>query len=201
MKRFIYKYNLEMLSVFLLAEFILTMIHRAALSPGRIITGVFALLIMLHEWEELRFPGGFVELMGRKIGLDVSTIDIGKCHLPTKILILVFAVVPMIFDRVMLIVFVPIVLMCFELFIHIMGIFIHKMKKPYTPGLVTAVVMGCWGIGSGHYLFSTGLADMQDLLPAIPVFFLCFFTMGFSIFKLIGLDFKDVRAAMLKNIK
>lgn len=201
MKKFVYKYNLEILSVFLVIEFILTMLYRDILSPGRVITGVFALLIMLHEWEELRCPGGFFELMGGKMGIDMSKVDMGKCHLPTKILILVFATVPMIFDQVMVIVFVPIMLMFFELFIHIMGIFLHKMKKPYTPGLVTAALMGTWGIGSTCWLFSNGLAHVTDLLLAIPIFFLCFFTMGISIVKLIGVDMNRIRENMMGKRK
>ena len=201
MKKFIYKYNLEMLSVFLLFEFILTMVFRNQLSPGRIITGVFAIFIMLHEWEETRWPGGFFELMSGPMGVDLTKVDMGKCHLPTKILILVFSTVPLIFDKVMVVVCVPIVLMLFELFVHIMGIFVHKMKKPYTPGLVTAILMGIWGIYSIYWLFHSDLATIADLLIAIPIFFLCFFAMGFGIIKLIGLDFNKIRANMMTTKK
>lgn len=197
MKKFIFKYSLEMLSVFLTAEFIVTMIFRSVLSPGRIITGVFALLIMLHEWEETRYPGGFFQLMGRLMGIDLTTVNMGKCHLPTKILIFAFAVVPMIFDQVMVLVCVPIILMLFEMFIHIAGIFIHKLGKPYTPGLVTAIFMGITGICGAHHLIETGLASASDILLAIPAFFVCFWTMGFCIIKLIGLDFKQIRANVM----
>lgn len=199
MKKFIYKYNLEMLSVFLIIEFVLTMIYRTELSQGRIITGVFALLIMLHEWEELRFPGGFFDLMSGPMGVDLSKVDMGKCHLPTKILILVFSVVPLIFDKVMIIVFVPIILMLFEMFVHIMGIFIHKMDKPYTPGLVTGVIMGIYAIYATCTLLSSDLAKITDMLIAIPIFFICFMAMGLGIIKLIGLDFGEMRKKVLNN--
>lgn len=201
MKKFIYKYNLEMLSVFLLFEFILTMVFRNQLSPGRIITGVFAIFIMLHEWEETRWPGGFFELMSGPMGVDLTKVDMGKCHLPTKVLILVFSTVPLIYDEVMVIIFVPIILMLFELFVHIMGIFVHKMKKPYTPGLVTAILMGIWGTYSIQWLFASDLATIADMLIAIPIFFLCFIVMGFGIIKLIGVDLKDIRANMMTNKK
>lgn len=201
MKKFIYKYNLEMLSVFLIIEFALTMIYRTELSQGRIIAGVFALLIMFHEWEELRFPGGFFDLMSGPMGVDLSKVDMGKCHLPTKILILVFSVVPLIFDKAMIIVFVPIILMIFEMFVHIMGIFIHKMDKPYTPGMVTGVIMGVYAIYAAYTLLSTGLARATDILIAIPIFFLCFMAMGLGIIKLIGLNFDELRKNMMKNKK
>lgn len=199
MKKFIYKYNLEMLSVFLIIEFALIMIYRTELSQGRIITGVFALLIMLHEWEELRFPGGFFDLMSGPMGVDLSKVDMGKCHLPTKILILVFSVVPLIFDKVMIIVFVPIILMLFEMFVHIMGIFIHKMDKPYTPGLVTGVIMGIYAIYATCTLLSSDLAKITDMLIAIPIFFICFMAMGLGIIKLIGLDFGEMRKKMMNK--
>ena len=37
---------------------------------------------------------------------------------------------------------VPIALGIFETFIHTAGIWIHNMKKPYTPGLASAWPMG-----------------------------------------------------------
>lgn len=199
MKKFIYRYNLEMLSVYLIAMFLLTLVRWDALSFGRRVIGIFALLIMLHEWEELRFPGGFFEMIGGQIGVDVSMKDMGKCHLPTKLLIFVFVTVPMIFDSVAVLVIIPILLMILELFAHVMAIFRFKRKKLYSPGLVTGAVMGVFGIWSLWYLFANGMASASDLLIAIPVFFVCFMTMNISILKLMEVDVKETLRKMTGN--
>lgn len=201
MKKFIYKYNLEMLSVFLLAEAILTLAFRDSMSPGQIITGGFAFFIMLHEWEETRWPGGFFELMFGKMGVDLETVDMGKCHLPTKILIFMFALVPMIFHQNMILICVPIVTMLFEMFVHIMGIFLHRMKKPYTPGMVSAIAMGIWAIYSIRWLLGEGMATGLDIVIAAPIFFVCFFAMFWGITKLMNLDFKEARRNLMESVR
>lgn len=40
---------------------------------GQRALGFFAVAIVLHEWEEMRFPGGFYELMTKKFGIGDYT--------------------------------------------------------------------------------------------------------------------------------
>ena len=44
-----------------------------AMPAGQRALGFFVVGIVLHEWEEMRFPGGFYDLMTRKFGIEGYT--------------------------------------------------------------------------------------------------------------------------------
>lgn len=103
----------------------------------KLVTG-FALLAAAHEIEEKIWPGGFFELMLGKFGMKKEEVDLGRATSAVSVYWIILLALPYIFDSHPWLLAMTIALSFFEAFIHTAGIFLHHMKKPYTPGLVTA---------------------------------------------------------------
>ena len=66
-----------------------------AMPAGQRALGFFVVGIVLHEWEEMRFPGGFYDLMTRKFGIEGYTQEqAGLSHGAVVVAITFFAFVP-----------------------------------------------------------------------------------------------------------
>ena len=89
--------------------------------------------------EETRFPGGFADLMVKFFRVKASVNQIAAAHIPVAVLLIVITFVPF-FTQLPVLALVPIYLGLFETFIHLVGIKLHKMEKPYTPGMVTGIL-------------------------------------------------------------
>ena len=134
------EYNLEIMTMILLGIVATGAINWNSLSiSGKALLG-FTVLYTLHEWEESRFPGGFYDLFFGGFGLDIQVTE-ARMHLPVAIYILLMTLVPFALQNITFLVLIPLVLGLFEGIIHVAGIFIHKLKKPYTPGMITALIM------------------------------------------------------------
>lgn len=135
------KYNLHLLSFASLCVLVYLIVFWNSLQDMQRALGFFIIAITLHEWEESRFPGGFYELMAKKFNLaSVTEEKMGRAHGVVVLAIVFFAFVPFFFSEVAWLAMVPAVLGIFEAFIHVVGIKIHHLKKPYTPGMATALV-------------------------------------------------------------
>ena len=55
---------------------------------------VYIFLFILHEWEEGKYPGGFIEMISSMIEIDVSEEQKKASRIPTGILLLLFTIVP-----------------------------------------------------------------------------------------------------------
>ena len=141
MKRFIFKYHLEIFTAIVLVFTVVDLILFSAISTNRKLINLFMILGILHEWEEKRFPGGFHQLMGKKFGWDLDKADFDKAGVCVVSYWLTITIIPYIFDDIICLLIISIALSVLEAFVHTMGIFLHKMKKPYTPGLVSAWLM------------------------------------------------------------
>lgn len=126
--------------------------------------GSFVVGIVLHEWEETRFPGGFYDLMTKKFGIeDYTQEQAGLAHGAVVVAIAFFAFVPfLLWERASWLAGIPAILGFFEAVIHVVGIRIHKLPHPYSPGMATAllcllpgavaiVVFATPGIGAGGW--------------------------------------------------
>ncbi len=194
MKKFILKYYLELFTAFILAFTVIDWVLFSKLSDHRKLINLFMILGVLHEWEEKRFPGGFFELMAKKIGLKAEK---KKFDLGGLIVILYWVVItciPYIFDGAAFLLLVPVVLGLFEAFVHTVGIFIHKMKKPYTPGLITAWLMAAASIYTIYHLESNRLAAAGDYVLGVVLMFGSFILMDMAILRSIGISPKEIAA-------
>ena len=57
---------------------------------------VYIFLFILHEWEEMLYPGGFADLIGKMLEIDVNSEMKRASRIPTSILLLTFTIAPFI---------------------------------------------------------------------------------------------------------
>ena len=170
----------------------------AEISVFRKLINLFLIIGVFHEWEEKRFPGGFFELMANKIGIKAEKEIFDRGALIVVLYWIVITAIPYLFDRHAFLLLVPVVLGLFEAFVHTAGIFIHKMKKPYTPGLITAWIMS---LASGYtiwYLEANEFVTAVDYLSGVVLMFGSFILMDIAIFRTIGLSPAEMKEKIKK---
>lgn len=202
MKNWVARYNLEVLT-FLLGTFI---VCAAALYPSMSAVQrfmiVFMWLFVLHEWEEGKYPGGFVDLIAKNLlKMPVSQETANLSRIPTMVLIIGFTVVPFFFDTVWLVVLLPVYLSIFEGIVHMMGIKLFRLEKPYTPGMVTALAELVAGIGCLVYLLANCPVPLWEYLVAIVLYIACFALMQSRLTKLVGIRYRDFPKLVRTRIK
>ena len=165
----------------------------------RIMIG-YMLLFTLHEWEETRFPGGFAKLMSKFFGLEVTQDKENASHIPVAVLLIMITFVPF-FTQSPLLALVPVYLGLFETFIHIVGIKIHKMKKPYTPGLISALLLCVASITTLIIFSKNQLVQGTGYTWGVLLMFLCFALMQRTVIAIFGLGYKDLIANIKMKIK
>ncbi len=80
---------------------------------------------------------------------------------------------------------------------HTIGIFIQKMKKPYTPGLITAWIMAIASVYTIYYLEANNLVVASDYILGVILMFGSFIFMDIAIIRTFRISPKE----MMANIK
>ena len=142
MKELWAKSNIWILTAAGVAVAIFMALNWETMPAGQKALGFFVIAITLHEWEEGHFPGGFYELMTKKFGItEYTEEEVGLSHGAVVVAIAFFAFVPfLLWERVPWLAGTPAILGFFEALIHIVGIKIHNLPHPYTPGMATALL-------------------------------------------------------------
>ena len=195
MKKLI-RYNLEIFTGIMLVFCVVTLVFWKDMSLVRKLAAGYMLLYVLHEWEEGRIPGGFYDLFFGRVGVEVKG-DRYAMHVPAAIMIIIFTVLPWIFDSIYLLLVPPIGLSLFEGFIHILGIKLMKMKKPYTPGMVTAWLMFAFSIFAIHALPPL---DAKTWLLGIGLLLIEFVSMQRTFIHLAGYSYRELLPLAKSNI-
>lgn len=194
------KYNLEILTLIMFGMVSsCAVIYNQLGLIQRIMLG-YMFLFTLHEWEEIRFPGGFSKLMSKLLCLEVTQDKENLSHIPVAVLLIVITFVPF-FTQSPLFALVPVYLGLFEAFIHIVGIKIHKMKKPYTPGLVSAVLLCVASVSVLIFFSENNIIKGTAYVWGVLLTFLCFAVMQRTVISMFGLGYKDLIANVKKKIK
>ena len=152
---------------------------------------------MLHEWEETRFPGGFFELMTRKFGIENYTSEqAGLAHGCVAIAIGFFAFVPfLLWEQAPWLAGVPAILGFFEALIHVAGIRIHNLERPYSPGMATALL--CLLPASVCILvFSMAGVPAWQWLLAVLCYLAIFVSMEIGVWSSFGIDPRTIPSRM-----
>ncbi len=200
MWRFMKHYALEIYTV--IAMLLITLV--AMFMDDLTVIQQFAIwisfLCILHEWEEGRYPGGFLDLIQKNVlqrELDEET-KLGS-RLITAVFIYVMTIVPFFFgDRIPMFVVAPATFCIFEGIIHVVGIKILGLKKPYSPGLVTAEIELVTGVCLIVYLAVNHIGAWYDYTFGPFVFLACFVCMQRSLMAMVGgIGYKDV----LSNVR
>ena len=194
------KYHLEILTFVMLAMVLCSFIFCSDLGLIQQIMMGYMILYTLHEWEEIRFPGGFAKLMSKFFGIEVTKDKEEASHIPVVVLLIVITFVPF-FTQSPLLALVPVYLGLFEALIHIVGIKIHKMKKPYTPGMVSAILLGISSIVVLTIFSKEQMVQGIEFLWGVLLTFLCFAIMQRTVIAIFGLGYKDMIANMKKKLR
>ena len=196
MKKVILKYNLEIFSFIVMLVLLIRFLFLPDLSEEHRILSAFMIMAIMHEYEEKRIPGGFFEMMSNKFGLPEEKRHFEKPGLCVTIYWTVILIAASFFPNPVLLILLS-CLGLFEAFIHTAGIRIHRLSKPYTPGLVTAWIMAAVSVFTIRYLTAGDLAGPVTYTVGIILFILTFITLGMSVMRSFGMSFADIP----KNIK
>jgi hypothetical protein len=136
------------------------------------LVGLQFFFVFLHITEELRFPGGFVEMVEAKLHFTPTNPHLGDLVLSA--VVLVMFVPPLLFPRRTFLAMVPMVLGVFELVAHTAGIWMFDRAVPYAPGLATALcLLFPVSVYSIHYAVKNKLMRPIDWLFGSSSFSTC----------------------------
>lgn len=142
-----------------------TMVNWASIPVSQRMVGLFFVGIVAHVWEEMRFPGGFTEMVRNRIGFTAKTKEFGEAVTMTYVLYI--AGVPLFFPRVTFLLLAPMLLGVMEAIMHSAMIRVFHLERPYSPGLVTALaVLLPISIYFMSYAAGHHLASLLDWLGA-----------------------------------
>lgn len=91
----------------------------------------------------------------------------------------------------------PVYLGLFETMIHLVGIKLHKMNKPYTPGMITGIMLGITSVIVLVVFSQNMLLSRSGYAWGVPLMILCFAAMQRSVLAIYGLGYKF----MIENVK
>ena len=162
MRRLLIKYNLEILTTLMFTFVAMVAIFNTAPSLTQKMLVAYVFLFTLHEWEENRFPGGFVNIMEGMIGKKFSEDAKELSHIPVIILLLLIHIIPYFLDSVVFLTLIPVFLGVFEGLVHTMGVKLSKSKKFYTPGMGTAYMMLALSVFNIYYLITNKMMKSKQ---------------------------------------
>ena len=191
MKRFIKYYALEIYTVLALS-FIVTTAVIGNLSTVQKLVVVDALLFVLHEWEEGHYPGGFIKLISGLVGIKVDDEMSRASRIPAGILLLTLSIVPFVFDTTPLIIVAVATFGFIECFVHTMGIRLFRMKRFYTPGMVTAWLEFVVSVMMIAYLAVNDIARWYDYVFGPLLMIVCFGLLQKTMTLMVGIRYSDM---------
>lgn len=158
---------------------------------------VYIFLFILHEWEEMHYPGGFADAIAKMIEVDINPEMKKASRIPTSILLLTFTIMPLILHNHPIAILPLAFLGLFEGFVHIFAIKLFKCPKFYSPGFATAEIQAVITIILFTYLIKNNVLSGTDYLIGALIMCACFVIMQKTITMMIGYKYSDV----FKNIK
>jgi hypothetical protein len=197
MGKFIKHYALEIYTVLAMLFMVITSMMDG-LSAVQHFVVVFNFLFILHEWEEGVYPGGFVDLIARLIDKELTDDLRRASRIPTSIFLISITLVPFIFDDTAMFAVSIATFGIFEGLVHTLGIKLFRLKRMYTPGMVTAWLEAAVGISLLVYLASNHFASWYDYVLGIIIFFAAFVTMQKTLTMMVGIRYRDL-PRMLKS--
>ena len=194
------KNNLEIMTVIFFGMITICAVFSNQLGLVQRIMLGYMFLFTLHEWEETRYPGGFAGLMVKFFGLTANPDKIAAAHIPVAILLIVITFVPF-FTQLPILALVPVYLGLFETIIHLLGIKLHKMNKPYTPGMITGIMLGITSVIVLATFSQNKLMSRSGYVWGIPLMIFCFAAMQRTVLAIYGLGYKFIIENVKKKLK
>lgn len=138
MKNFLAKNNLYLMTTLGIGILIYTVINWSGMPVLQRMVSLFYCALVLHLWEEGKFPGGFADLMTSKLNLPEGNTHFGE--LITSVYVLALAFLPLFFPNVVWLALAPIMLGFLEAVMHVAAIKMFNLPRFYSPGMVTALI-------------------------------------------------------------
>lgn len=198
MGKFIKRYALEIYTVISLG-LLLAGALMDNLSVIQKFVMVFNVLFILHEWEEMHYPGGFTDLISGMLGKDVSKEQKLASRIPTSILLITFTFVPFFWDNCVIFILVTATLGIFEGYVYLMAIRLFRLPKFYSPGLITAELELLVSVALIVWLERNDLATAVDYIWGVVIMFACFITMQKTLTMMVGVKYSDLPKRLRKQ--
>ena len=193
------KYNLEILSLIMFGMISACAVFFKQLGLVQRVMLGYMFLFTLHEWEENRIPGGFSELMAKLFGIRITSEQEAASRIPVAVLLILITFVPF-FTQSGLIALIPVYLGIFEAIVHLAGIKLHRMDKPYTPGLITALCMCAASVCVLIVFSRQQIVRGAEYGWGVLLMILSFIAMQRSVIAIFGLSYKDLAKTAKKKI-
>ena len=161
---------------------------------------VYIFLFVLHEWEEMKYPGGFADMIAKMVKVDIDEKMKRQSRIPTSILLLTFTLIPLFFHQYPITVLPLAFLGLFEGFVHIFAIRLFRCQKFYSPGLVTAEIQAIVTIVLFSYLIKNNILSGIDYLIGALIMCACFVLMQKTITQMVGIKYSDLPKMLKKQL-
>lgn len=194
------KYSLEILSLLMFGMISACAVFCKQLSLVQRAMLAYMFLFTLHEWEENRFPGGFSVLMARFFGIRITAAQEEASHSPVGCLLVLITWIPF-FTKSGLIALIPVYLGIFEAIVHVAGIKLHKMEKPYTPGLFTALCLCVTSVCVLTVFSKQQIVRGAEYAWGVLLMVLSFLAMQRTVIAIFGLRYKDLARLAKQKIR
>lgn len=191
MVKFIKHYALEIYTVFALVFVVFTAMM-GELSVVQKLVVIDSVIFILHEWEEGRYPGGFVDMIAGMLQREISLETKLASRIPAGILLLTFSIVPFIYHETPLFTMVLVAFGFFETFAHTMGTRLFHTSHFYTPGLVTALMELVVSIVMLTYLITNQLGHWQDYVFGPLIMFVCYIILQRTMTLMVGVKYSEM---------
>lgn len=157
---------------------------------------LFFIALVLHIWEESRFPGGFTDLITDKLHFTASDPHFGE--LVTAAYALIIGFVPLFFPQTSWLAMTVMILGVLEFVVHTAAIKLFRLKHFYSPGLVTATVLML-----PISLYTIGYVVRHDLMhPAYWLLSFAYLAAGLMVAQRIVVRASGMKySAFLKNVR
>ena len=194
MWKFMKHYALEIYTVIAMLLITLVAMFMPELTVIQKFVVFLSFVFILHEWEEGKYPGGFLDLISQLLQRDIDDETKRASRLVTAVLIFVLTIVPFFWgDAFPMLAVAVATFSIFEGFIHIFGIRIFRLKKFYTPGMVTAEIEAVTGIALIVYLVVNHIGAWYDYVCGPFIFLACFACMQRTLMSMVGgLHYSDM---------
>lgn len=139
MIQFVLRNNLYLMAALGVIAAVYVAVNWASMPVLQRMVGLFFVGLVMHLWEEGRFPGGFVELITQHLHFTAISRSFGE--IVTAAYVLVIAFVPLFFPNVIFLAMAAMMLGIMEAIMHVAMIKMFRLRHFYSPGLATALVI------------------------------------------------------------
>jgi hypothetical protein len=168
------------------------------------LTLTYALVFLLHEWEENNYPGGFFDMMFGEI-MNLKPVPSGDklrgARMYVYILLITLTFIPYFFHTQIWLILPIVYLGLIEGFSHTMSIKIFKLNRKYTPGMITAVCQFSLSTFTLYYLIQGNLISLWQYAVGLLILIVGLFLMARFGMAANGIKFSQVPKMIRENFK